>query len=268
MVGTAGEVSKSMVALVLSLSALAVLGLVTRLPGWLGQGPGLEDVTPGLLVVEPQARGIATLGGGVTAALYPSGLRLSRGSDILAESVVSGSPVTAVFGSVSGRGEETAEGTGRGTQESIEGRLGNVRIRELLFLPGRATYLGEVFDDQRSLPLTIRIELAGPVIRIGFSVVGADGLVLHLDHRPATTGIEPALPPRNLRKDAFWIRPGTPAEAPAFTSLLGTDVSVGPQGAVRGVDVRHLGRVDLHVWSDSAMLTVSSRARPSPAPSP
>jgi hypothetical protein len=250
------DISKSMVALVISLSALAVLGLATRLPGWLGQDEGFEDVEPGLLVVEPDARGVATLGGGLTAAMYPSGLRLSRGSDILAESVISGSLVSAVFGSVSGHGDST--------REQVDAHVSNMRIRQLLFLPGRATYFGEVFDEERTLPLTIRIELAGPVIRIGFSVVGADGLVIHLDHRPATTGIEPALPPRNLREEAAWIRPAVPSGGPAYTTILGTDIGVGPQDVARGVDVRHLGRVDVHVWSDAAMLTVSSRPRPSP----
>lgn len=250
------DVSKSMVALVLSLSALAVLGLATRLPGWLGADEGFEDVAPGLLVVEERARGVATLGGGVTAAMYSSGLRISRGNDTLVESVIRGSLASAVFGSVSGYGDDTSE--------RVDGHASNMRVRELLFLPGRATYLGEVFDEDRTLPLTIRIELAGPVIRIGVSVIGADGLVVHLDHRPATTGIEPALPSRNLRKSAAWIRPATAAGAPAFTSLLGTDIGVGPQPVARGVDLRRLGRVDVHVWSDAVMLTVSSRPRPIP----
>lgn len=245
-----------MVAFVLSLSALAVLGLVTRLPGWVGADEGIENVEPGLLLVEERARGVATLGGGVTAAMYSSGLRISRGNDILLESVISGSLASAVFGSATGYGEDTSE--------QVEGQISNMRVRELLFLPGRATYLGEVFDEDRSLPLTIRIELAGPVIRIGFSVIGADGLVVHLDHRPATIGIAPALPTRNLRNSAAWIRPATPAGGPAFTSILGTDIGVGPQTVARGVDVRHLGRVDVHVWSDAVMLTVSSRPRPGP----
>ena len=245
-----------MIALVLSLSALGVLGLVTNLPGWLGQDEGMADVAPGLLLVDRQAQGVATLGGGVTAALYPSGLRISRGSDILVESVIRGSPVTALRGSVTGHGVET--------REDVIGSINNTRVRELLFLPGRATYLGEVFDGERSLPLTIRIELAGPVIRIGVSVIGADGLVVHLDHRPATTGLHPALPTRNLRNRAAWITTATPTGAPAFTSVLGTDIGAGPRTVARGVDVRHLGRVDVHVWSDAAMLTVSSRPRPAP----
>jgi len=244
-----------MVALVASLTALALLGLVSRLPGWLGRDAGLDDVRPGLLVVEDSARGVATLGGGVTAAMYSSGLRISRGNDILVESVISGSMVTAVLGRVEGQGVDT--------RERIEGHGAGMRVRELAFLPGRATYLGEVFDGERSLPLTIKIELGGPVIRIGVSVIGADGLVVHLDHRPATTGIEPALPARNLKGEAVWLRSSTPAAA-AYTTILGTDIGIGPASVARGVDVRHLGRVDVHVWSDNAQLTVSARPRPVP----
>ena len=53
----------------------------------------MADVVPGMLVVEPDARGVATLGGGVTAALYESGLRISHEDDILAETVVRGARV-------------------------------------------------------------------------------------------------------------------------------------------------------------------------------
>jgi hypothetical protein len=92
--------------------------------------------------------------------------------------------------------------------------------------------------------------------------------VFHLDHRPATTGIRPAMRPVNLRKTASWIRPSTLDGQAAFTNLLGTDVGVGPQPVPRGVDVRAQGRTDVHVWSDTAYLTVSSQAPPRPTPTP
>jgi hypothetical protein len=250
------DISKSMVALVLSLSALGLLGLSSWVPVWLGRDSGMADVPPGMLVVEPQARGIATLGGGVTAALYESGLRISHDDDILSETVIRGSVVSAVFGSVSGEGRET--------REQVARTLDHVRITELRFLPGRATYLGDVSDGEQRLPLEVRIELAGPVVRVGVSVPGASALVVHLDHEPATTGLPPVLPLRNLRRETWWLPDDTGRSDPAFTTVLGTDVAIGPAGVVRGVDLRSDGRADVHVWSDAAVLTVSARPDPSP----
>jgi hypothetical protein len=135
-------------------------------------------------------------------------------------------------------------------------------VDELVFLPGRATYFGEVFDGHGSLPFTLRVELAGPVIRLGVNINGADGVIWHLDHRPLTTGLPPALPAVNLRGSARWLDPGALDGQAAYTSSMGTDVGVGPQRVARGVDARPEGRVDVHVWSDAASLTVSSRARP------
>ncbi len=245
-----------MVALVLSLAALAVLGLSSWVPGWLGRDSGMADVEPGMLQIDPQARGIATLGGGVTASLYDSGLRLSHDDDILTETVLRGSFVSAVLGSV--------EGAGNSTTEHVEHEYNHLRITDLRFLPGRATYLGEVSDGTTSLPMEMRIELAGPVVRIGVSVPRASGVVVHLAHKPATTGLPPVLPFRNLRRNAFWLPADTGRSDPAFTTVLGTDVAIGPEGVTRGVDQRSSGRLDVHVWSSSAVVTVSSRPDPRP----
>ncbi len=247
-----------MVALVVSLTALALLGLWTHLPGWLGRDEGFVDVSPGLLVVSPDAKGVATLGGGVAVSLYADGLRIRRGDDLLTQTVIGGAPLSAVEGRTTGTGDQT--------REKVTRHLDNVTIDELVFLPGRATYFGHVYDDKGSKPLTIRVELAGSVIKLGASVNGADGVVWHLDHRPATIGIRPALPARNLRTSAAWIAPNALDGQAAFSTLLGTDIGVGPQRVARGVDVRALGRTDVHIWSDGAYLTVSSQARNQPSP--
>jgi hypothetical protein len=254
--GRKRDISKSMVALVLSLAALALLGLSTWVPARLGRDSGMADVSPGLLQIDRPARGIATLGGGVTAALYDSGLRISHEDDILTETVIRGSLVSAVVGRVSGTGDETVEDVGH--------EYDHVRITELRFLPGRATYLGEVSDGERSLPLELRVELAGPVVRIGVSIPRASAIVVHLDHQPATTGLPPVLPFRNLRRHAFWLPADTGRSDPAFTTVLGTETAIGPAGVARGVDLRSTGRHDVHVWSDTAVLTVSARADPRP----
>ena len=249
-----------MVALVASLGALALLGLSTQLPGWLGRDAGFVDVSPGLLRVAPDAKGVATLGGGVSVSLYADGLRILRGQSLLTQTVIGGSMLSALEGRSSGAGADT--------EEQVTRRLSNMSIDELVFLPGRATYFGTIADGKGSMPLVIRIELAGSVIRIGASVNGADGIVWHLDHRPLTTGLRPSLPARNLRGTAAWIARGTVEGQPAFSTILGTDTGVGPGRVARGVDVRSDGRTDVHIWSDAGFLTVSSFARPQPAPSP
>ena len=247
------DISRSMVALVASLSALGLLGLVSHVPRWLGGNHGFTTVTPGLLTIDQGARGVATLGGGVTVSLYSDGMRVMRGDELLLQTVIGGSMLSALQG--------RATGSGDGTKEHVDRALDNVRVTELVFLPGRATYFGEVFDGHRTLPMTLRIELAGSFIRMGVNVNGADGVVWHLDHRPLTTGIPPGLPDVNLRGSARWLGRNTLDGQAVYTSSLGTDVGAGPQRVARGVDVRSEGRVDVHVWSNAASLTVSSQAR-------
>jgi hypothetical protein len=251
------DISRSMVALVASLAALALLGLATSLPGWIGRGEGFVDVPPGLLKVEDDAKGVATLGGGVTVSLYSDGMRVGRDSSILLQTVIGGSMLSAVKGSAT-------TGADGHTQERVTHRFDNVTITELVFLPGRATYFGTVGDGSRTLPLTLRIEAGGGVIRIGASVVGADGVVWHLNREPLTVGIRPGLPGVNLRKTANWVDPGTVEGRAVFSTVLGTDVGVGPQKVPRGVDIRQEGRTDIHVWTGACFLTVSSQARPAP----
>lgn len=251
------DISRSMVALVASLAALALLGLATNVPGWIGKGEGFVDVPPGLLRVDDEARGVATLGGGVTVSLYSDGLRINRDSSLLLQTVIGGSMLSAVDGTA------TTDADGR-TQERVTHRFDNVTISELVFLPGRATYFGTVGDGSRTLPLTLKIEAAGGVVRLGATIDGADGVVWHLNREPLTVGIRPGLPAVNLRSSAAWVDPGAVEGRAVFSTLLGTDVGVGPQRVARGVDIRQDGRTDIHIWSGACSLTVSSQARPAP----
>lgn len=246
-----------MVALVASLGALALLGLVTNVPRWLGHGEGFVDVAPGLLTVRPEAKGVATLGGGVTVSLYSDGLRISRGNDLLLQTVIGGSMLSAVEGSA------TTDAAGQ-TRERVTRSFENLTITELVFLPGRATYFGTLDDGSRSLPVTLRVEVGGGLVRVGASVNGADGVVWHLDREPVTVGIRPALPAVNLRSSAVWVDPGTLEGRAAFSTYLGTDIGMGPQRVARGVDIRSSGRTDIHIWSNSCSLSVTSQARQSP----
>ena len=247
------DISRSMVALVTSLTALALLGLVTHAPAWFGHDEGVGNVPPGLLTVLPNARGVATLGGGVSVSLYPDGMRITRGNDLLLQTVVGGSVLSGVVGQVSVNGTDV--------RETVNRHVDNLVVDELVFLPGRATYFGHLYDSGITLPVTIRIELAGSTIRLGASVIGADAVVWHLARQTRTFGIPPALGPMILRGHAAWIAPNTPDGRAAFSTVLGTDVGAGPQPAERGVDLRSAGRTDVHVWTDSGYLTVSSQAR-------
>lgn len=240
-----------MVALLLSSSAAALLGLVSWLPPVISHNDHIADVAPGLFLPAEGSRGYVTLGRGVTASLYLSGLRILNHDDLRAETVVQGSPVSAVIGSVTGSGKRR--------EEHVTRTLDNSRIDEVMVLPGMATYHGEVFDGEgHSLALTITVELRQEVVQLSVRVPGADAVVVHLDNRVRTVGYPPGLPHVNLRKRAWWVKTGTPGNTPLYTTALHSDIALGPV-TPRAMDLRYSGRHDLRVWSDHADVTVALR---------
>ena len=56
-------------------------------------------------------------------------------------------------------------------------------------------------------------------------------------------------------------RPAPVVEQPAFTWVLGTDVSIGPVQVPRAVDLRQDGRIAVHVWAPRAVVTVTDTPR-------
>jgi hypothetical protein len=245
-------VSLSMVALVASLSAALGLGLSSWVPRLLDRDIGLADLEPGLLEVSQGVRGAQSLGAGLSVALYDSGFRLSRGSTVLADTVTRGAPVTAVRG-------ELVELEGE-VREEVGSELPHVRIDAVRRVEDVVLYSGVVHDGGTSLPLRIEFEPIDGRIRMDAAVPGADAVAIHLDWRPATTGIAPALPERNLRERAYWVDP-TVVEQPAFTWVLGTDVSIGPVQVPRAVDLRQDGRIAVHVWAPRGVVTVTDTPR-------
>ena len=241
-----------MVALVVSLTAALGLGMTSWVPKVLERDIGVADVAPGLLEVAQGARGVQSLGAGLSVALYDSGFRLARGSTVLADTVTRGAPVTAVRGGIS-----EVDGHPR---ENVTGTLMHVRIDAVTRVKDIVRYSGVVHDDTTSLPLRIDLQATDGRIRMDAAVPGADAVAIHLDWRPATTGIAPALPERNLRERAYWVDP-TVVEQPAFTWVLGTDVSIGPVQVPRAVDLRQDGRIAVHVWSPRAVVTVTDTPR-------
>ncbi|HQV83545.1 MAG TPA: hypothetical protein PLX57_10605 [Ornithinibacter sp.] len=247
-----GRVSLSMLALVVSLSGALVLGLTSWVPRVMARDIGIVDVEPGLLEVAQGARGVQSLGAGLSVSLFTSGFRLARGSEVLADTVTRGAPVSAMFGSVTEGGEHP--------RETVSGVLSTVRIDAVRRVGDVVEYLGVVRDSSTSRPLRIKFEPTDGSIRMDVLVPAVDALAIHLDWRPATTGIAPALPERNLRERAYWVDPTVIAQ-PAFTWVLGTDVSIGPVQVPRAVDLRQDGRIAVHVWAPRAVVTVTDTPR-------
>ncbi len=241
-----------MLALVLSLSGALVLGLTSWVPRVMARGIGIVDVEPGLLEVAQGARGVQSLGAGLSVSLFTSGFRLARGSEVLADTVTRGAPVSAMFGSVSEGGEHP--------REMVTGVLSTVRIDAVRRVGDVVEYIGVVRDSSTSRPLRIKFEPTDGSIRMDVLVPAVDALAIHLDWRPATTGIAPALPERNLRERAYWVDPTVIAQ-PAFTWVLGTDVTIGPVQVPRAVDLRQDGRIAVHVWAPRAVVTVTDTPR-------
>ena len=188
-----------MVALVVSLLAALSLGLTSWVPRVLERDIGVADVAPGLLEVAQDARGVQSLGAGLSVALYDSGFRLARGSTVLADTVTRGAPVTAVMGSL-----DEVNGHPR---EQVTSTLMHVRIDAVRRVKDIVRYSGVVHDDTTSKPLRIDFQPIDGRIRMDAAVPGADAVAIHLDWRPATRGIAPALPERNLRERAYWVDP-------------------------------------------------------------
>lgn len=245
-----------MVALIVSVTAALALGLWTWLPGVLRTDIGLVPVEPGLLMVDQEARGIATLGRGYTVAAYQSGFRVSASSGPLVDTITRGSPVSAVLGELGERDDHPIE--------NVEAVLDHVRIDEVRIEPGRAAYSGEVFGDvdgsRRTMSLRLVFLLTTAGVHVTAHIQGADAVVVHLDAMPATTGLMPALPDQNLRKKGWWIA-SEAGEQRAFTSARRTIAGVGPAIQTRGLDLRPDGRLDVHVWSNRATLTLSGVPR-------
>ncbi len=241
-----------MVLLVVSLTAALGLGLTSWVPKVLVLDIGVADVEPGLLEVAQGARGVQSLGAGLSVALYDSGFRLARGSTVLADTVTRGAPVTAIMG--------TLDEVNDHPRERVTAAYPHVRIDAVRRVEDTVRYSGVLHDDDTSLPLRIDFQPIDGRIRMDAAVPGADALAIHLDWRPATTGIAPALPEQNLRERAYWVDP-TVVEQPAFTWVLGTDVSIGPVQVPRAVDLRQDGRIAVHVWAPRAVVTVTDTPR-------
>lgn len=237
----AGTISWSMVTLVVGLALLGVMGLA---PGPSGgeAGKGVATVSPGLLVVEPAARGEATLGDGWTVGINNSGLRVARLDWVFLDTVTRGSLVTAFRGSVSGH------------DERIDETRSTVRVSSVVVGAKGATWTGTVSGPGGSWPLQIHAGRVGTQVNISFDVAGSDGMSVNLDVRANTVGVAPAMPARNLRLRAWWATGSSPD---LFTNVLMGQTSLDAGGAARAVDLRQNGILVIHGWSPRVVLTVT-----------
>lgn len=239
-----------MVALLLSLCGALVLAAIIWVPPALGRDSGLRPVQPGLLVVAPEASGVVTLGQGRAAQLDDAGLRITNGGNVLFRTVRGGSPFSALRGEVDGRGNDRSE--------EITQDLSNLEIQRLSIKPGEVTWSGELVGGDARMPASVTVRLEGPRISLEARAEGADALVVHSAQESGTLGRAPGLPSRPLRKRAWWVGDGSVPVTDAYVTQLRTLIGIGPRGAHRGIDLRRMGHTDLHVWSSTAVVTMTS----------
>ena len=188
-----GEVSLSMVALVVSLAAALVLGLTSWVPRVLARDIGIADVEPGLLQVAQNAFGVQSLGAGLTVTLYDRGFRLSRGSTVLADTVTKGAPVIAIRGSV--------DRTGEHPREQVSSALTAVSIAAVArHDDDTVTYSGVVYNESESLPLRITFEPTDGRIRMDVAVQGASASPSTSTGAPRRQGSSPRCPRATSRR--------------------------------------------------------------------
>lgn len=259
----------------------AGLGAVAAYPA-LRQWRDATDLEPGLLQVDPVARGDVALGDGVYVVLGPGGLTISRRSTIIWQSVDRGSPVTAGLGHLAWRG---ADPSGLGVlraRDVVDHVLGNMRVTARTHDANVVTFTGRVFDGDnvaRPLALTITRRPADSRVVLDADVAGADVVALHEYRRPGFTfrGLGEQFAPPGVRSGRWPVvtraqgigrgeqpltlsqdlaspnaRGGDAATTPApMPFYLSSDLSgVGLDSTSYSVvDLSHDGRVDLTVWA-------------------
>ncbi len=247
------QVSKSMVALLVSLCGALLIGMLGWVPSLLGRDSGVRSVQPGLLTVDPAAAGVITLGEGRAVGLDGNGLRLVHGTDVLFRSVRMGSPVSVMTGEVTG--------TGGKREEEVDTIASNLHVTAVAVRPGSATYVAVAVEGERRTPVTIEVRLDGDWLRMDITAKGADAVILHGAEEPGTRGLSGVLPTRSLHQRAWWLPSDASGTRPAYLSGLGTTMALAPDNVHRAVDLRRRGLTDLHVWSGTATVRVSSWAR-------
>jgi hypothetical protein len=251
-----GRRSRSVRFLAAVLAAVAVLGIAAAGRWLFDLRSSVVDVQPRLLQVARQARGVITLGEGLTVSMYAAGLRVQRQDQLAFETVVLGSLVSAGLGHLEGRAGDR--------REHLDATFDNVRIDSVEASARGATYRGAVFDDERrSLPLTLTATRVQQRVDLRVTVPGADLVVLHAARQALTVGVPPRLPARNLRERVWWAAPQTRPDEPAFTTLLGFTVGIDAPYPT-ALDLRQVRRNEIHVWGPTLRLSIYDNGASAP----
>jgi hypothetical protein len=251
-----GRRSRSVRFLAVVLAAVAVLGVGAAGRRVFDLRSPVVDVQPRLLQVAMEARGVITLGDGLTVSMYAAGLRVQRQEQVAFETVVQGSLLSAARGHLEGQGADR--------REHLDATYDNVRIDSVEASARGATYRGVVFDDERrSMPLTITVTRVQHRVELQVRVPGADLVVVHAARQALTLGLPPRLPARNLRERVWWAAPPTGADQPAFTTLLGFPVGIDAPYPT-ALDLRQVRRNEIHVWGPALRLSIHPYRPPSP----
>ena len=173
----------------------------------------LVDVQPRLLQVAQRARGVVTLGDGLTVSMYASGLRVQRQDQV---GVRDGRAGLARLG----RARPPARGmgpTGASTSTPRRQRADRPRrgVGARRDVPGRGVRrraaVAAAHPDR---------DARGAAGRAAGHVPGADLVVLHAARAAARPWASRRGSPRgNLRERVWWAAPRTAADQPAFTTL-------------------------------------------------
>lgn len=286
------------VAAVVALTALLGAGALSGYPA-LRERRDSTDLEPGLLQVDPVARGEVSLGDGVYVVLGPGGLTISRRRAVVYRSVDRGALVTAGLGHLDWRGADPSGAGVLRAREVIDHALGNVRITERRHDGAALTYSGRVFagDDlhgstSRALSVTVTRRAGDSRVLLDVSVPGADVVTVHEFRRPEYTyrGVGEQFASRGLRAGRWPVvtraqgigrgqQPLTVSQDLSAPDARGGDAAATPapmpfavSSALSGigldstayavVDLTHGGRLDLSVWSPRLRARLYDAATP------
>ncbi len=242
-------------AFALAMVGALVLAGMTWIPPLIGADSGVHVTRPGLLTVADLATGEVDFPDGASVSLYASGFRFSDAAGTLVDTVTRGSPVTVFTGDVTG--------TGGHRRENLTSVASNLHIEHRLSDDELARYTGYVYDDGETVrrPVTIDIAERNGRFRFIVAVHGVDAIVVHLRFDHNTVGYAPSVPDRSLSNRAWWIRNVWTASTPIFTTVRGVSVAFGPADVDRALDLREVGRTDIHIWAPRVEFALT-RLRP------
>ena len=243
--------SRSLVGAAAALAGLLVLAVVHYGPGLLAPDPGVARLAPTIFQPAAGSRGVHDLGGGVTASVFLSGLRVDVDGRPVLKTTERAAPVAVL----DGRLRESADGP----VEEPNAEQRSLTVDEAVASAGRVTWAGvaSMSDGTRvRLALTVTAQGADRFSLAVSAEQPVDGFAVALD--PRFTDV--VAPPGDARRVwAWWSddRPGLVAarvRGELSHGAWGLEVT----GGRVAVDRRTDGATFLHVWGASPTLTFTA----------